>query len=527
MKTNITIDGSSLTIEDVYEVALNSKEVKLSNDKEFLKDLSESRNFLESYIEKGYPIYGVTTGFGDSCNNQIGPKKTEKLQNYLVDFHGIGIGDAFSEEESRAITLVRLNSNIKGFSAIRPELAELMENLLNHGISPFIPQLGSVGASGDLTPLSYLAAVLMGKRKVYYKGEIIDAQKAMEAESLSPLQLQSKEGLALMNGTSVMTAIASIAWVDLNNLADISDFITAATVEIVAGNDIPFRSKVSEIKNHKGQIESANYIYDVIKDSKRVHKYENLLDKIGTIEENHYKKHDLKIQDRYSIRCAPQINGVLRDTLSFTRTWIENELNSANDNPLIDYKNSIIYNSGNFYGGHISLAADYLRIAMANSADLSDKQSALIIDGKFNNLTENLIPKLDDDSPLKGLLHGFKASQISISALSSEIQYLSNPVSIHSRPTESLNQDKVSLGTISARKLRDIIELYYLQVSIHLLAILQAVDIIGKNEFSTFTQKVYTELRKFTKFVDEDRPLDSEALKVKDFLKKTDIFRYK
>ena len=143
MKTNITIDGSSLTIEDVYEVALNSKEVKLSNDKEFLKDLSESRNFLESYIEKGYPIYGVTTGFGDSCHNQIGPKKTEKLQNYLVDFHGIGIGDAFSEEESRAITLVRLNSNIKGFSAIRPELAELMENLLNHGISPFIPQLRS------------------------------------------------------------------------------------------------------------------------------------------------------------------------------------------------------------------------------------------------------------------------------------------------------------------------------------------------------------------------------------------------
>lgn len=399
-----------------------------------------------------------------------------------------------------------------------------MKNLLNHDIVPCIPEIGSVGASGDLTPLSYIAAVLMGQRKVIYKNKITDTKTALEKEKLTPLKLKSKEGLALMNGTSVMTAIASIAWMDLKKLSNISDFITAVTVEIINGNEIPFREKVSLIKNHIGQIESAQYIFNILKNSKRVYKYENLLNIIGTIQGNNFKKNDRRIQDRYSVRCAPQINGVLRDTLKFSKTWIENEINSANDNPLIDPDDKTVYNSGNFYGGHISCACDYLRVALANIIDLSDKQSALIIDGKFNNLTENLIPEFKDDSPLKGIQHGFKAAQISISAICSEIQYLSNPISIHSRPTESLNQDKVSLGTISARKLRDSIDLAYLQFSIHLLAVLQAMDLIGLNDFSNFSKNVHLEIRKFTKFLDKDRPMDEEIIKVRDFLKKTDIF---
>jgi len=399
-----------------------------------------------------------------------------------------------------------------------------MKNILNHDIAPCIPEIGSVGASGDLTPLSYIAAVLMGQRKVFYKNKITDAKTALQNEKLSPLKLLSKEGLALMNGTSVMTAIASIAWIDLQKLANISDFITAVTVEIINGNEIPFRDKVSKIKNHIGQIESAQYIFKILQQSKRVHKYENLLNIIGTIQGNDFKKNERKIQDRYSVRCAPQINGVLRDTLKFSKTWIENEINSANDNPLIDPDDKTVYNSGNFYGGHISCACDYLRIALANIIDLSDKQSALIIDGKFNNLTENLIPVFKDDSPLKGIQHGFKAAQISISAICSEIQFLSNPISIHSRPTESLNQDKVSLGTISSRKLRESIDLSYLQFSIHLLAVLQAIDLIGLKDFSSFSKNIHGELRKITKFLDKDRPLDEEINKVRDFLKKTEIF---
>lgn len=399
-----------------------------------------------------------------------------------------------------------------------------MKEILNREITPYIPEIGSVGASGDLTPLSYLAAVLTGQRKVYYKNKIINAKEAFKNEGLTPLKLEAKEALALMNGTSVMTALASLAWIDLKKIANISDFITAATVEIINGNDVPFIEKVSLIKNHEGQIESARNIYKILKTSKRVCKYEHLLNIIGTIDEKDYKKNKRKIQDRYSVRCAPQINGVLRDSLIFSKTWIENEINSANDNPLLDFDENFIYNSGNFYGGHISLACDYLRIALANTMDLSEKQAAIIIDSKFNNLTENLIPKLSEDSELQGLLHGFKAAQIAISAICSEIQYLSSPVSIHSRPTESLNQDKVSLGTISARKLRESIYLAYLQFSIHILAILQAIDLIGVDDFSDFTKSIYYEIRKFTKFVDKDRPLDEEINKVNDFLKKSEIF---
>ncbi|HNZ25689.1 MAG TPA: aromatic amino acid ammonia-lyase [Spirochaetota bacterium] len=523
MEKSLIIDGNNLKVEDVYNVVKNNISVKFPDGDDFKKQINASREYLESFIKKGYPVYGVTTGFGDSCHNQINHGNAEKLQESLVNYHGIGIGENFTEGEGKAVTLVRLNSNIKGYSGIKSDTVELMKEFINRGISPVIPLLGSVGASGDLTPLSYLAATLMGKRKVYYKGAVVNAIDAINAEGLKPVRLQAKEGLAIMNGTSVMTALAALAWVDLDKLADLSDLITAFTVQIVFGNEIPFREKVSLIKNHKGQVDSANFIYNAIKGSKRVHQYEELLRKVGAIESKSFKKHEIKIQDRYSIRCAPQINGVLRDTLAFSKEWIENELNSANDNPLIDVENSVIYNSGNFYGGHISLCCDYLRIACANASDLSDKQAELIIDGKFNNLTENLAPRLSDNSELKGLVFGFKAAQISISALRSEIQFLSNPVSIHSSPTESINQDKVSLGTISARKLREQINLLYYQFSIHLLACLQAMDLVGPKEFSPISLNFYNKVRKFTSFVSEDRPLDAEAMLLAEYLQKTSM----
>lgn len=519
----IIIDGSNLTIEDVYNVAYKDSKISLSDDKKFWDKIRDCRNFLDDYIKNEYPIYGVTTGFGDSCHHQISHKKSELLQESLINFHGIGVGEYFTKEEGRAITLVRLNTNCKGYSGLKVETLKLMEELINKDILPVIPQIGSVGASGDLTPLSYVAAVLMGQRKVFYKNKIVDTKEAFEKEGIKPVKLQAKEGLAIMNGTSVMTAIASLSLYNIEKIATLSDLITAITVEIINGNEIPFRNKVSELKNHKGQIDSANFIFNIVNNSNRVHKYEELLNKVGRLENEHYKRHNIKIQDRYSLRCAPQINGVLRDTIYFARNWIENELNSANDNPLIDSENNVIYNCGNFYGGHISCVCDYLRIALANVSDLSEKQAELIIDGKFNNLTENLTPYLEPHSSLKGLVHGFKAAQISISAIRSEIQFLANPVSIHSTPTESLNQDKVSLGTISARKLKDMVDLAYLQFSIHILAILQAIDLIGVHNFSPVTKNFYHKFREFTKFVKEDRPLQDETLMVNSFLREKNI----
>ncbi|HBD94954.1 MAG: hypothetical protein A2015_08355 [Spirochaetes bacterium GWF1_31_7] len=521
----IVVNGNTLSIEAVYKVAIEGEDIVLPDTAEFKERLISARKFLEDYIMKGYPTYGVTTGFGDSCHNQINYKKAEDLQRALINFHGIGIGRNFSKEIGRAVVLCRLNSNVKGHSAVRPELADLLVTLVNKDIIPVIPELGSVGASGDLTPLSYVGAVLMGDRNVYYKGKIVSTKEAFKAENITPLVLKAKEGLAIMNGTSVMTAIASLAWNKAKKLANISDFLTAAATEIIRGNDVPFRRKVSEMKNHPGQIESAEYIYDLIKDSKLVYKYEDLLKEIGSIEDKSFVKQHKKIQDRYSIRCAPQINGVLRDTLKFTKDWIENEINSANDNPLVDVESGALFNTGNFYGGHISAACDYLRIAVANICDLSDKQAEILIDGKFNGLTENLIPVLeDDDAYEKGLRHGFKAAQISISALSTEAQFLAGPVSIHSRPTESLNQDKVSMGTISARKLDEQLDIAFLQVAIHLCAVCQAIDIVGKTEFTPEIQKVYEEVRKLSSFVENDRPLDKEVTAVAEMLKRTTFF---
>ena len=522
----ITVKGEDLTIENVWDVAFNNEKINLPEDKEFWVTLSASRKFLEDYIATGVPTYGVTTDFGDSCHNQISVEKAGELQRDICTYHGIGLGPKFDHETGRAVVLARLNGNVKGgHSAIRPELAKMMVTMLNKDIIPVIPQLGSVGASGDLTPLSYLAAAIMGERDVYYKGKIVPALEAFNAEGIKPLPIEAKEGLALMNGTSVMTAVASIAWKKAERLAKISDFLTAVTSEITKGKDTPFVAKVSEIKNHKGQCESAAYVYNIIKDSKRVFRYEDFLKtQIEKLDGKGFIAQQNKIQDRYSIRCAPQINGVYRDTLRFARDLITEELNSANDNPLVDIEAGRLYNTGNFYGGHICAACDYMRTALANISDLSDKQAEVIIDGKFNGLTENLIPYTPADHPRAGLRLGFKAAQITISAIRGEVMSYCFPISLTSQPTEALNQDKVSMGTISARKFNEQIELVYLQFATHLLAAMQAVDLAGKDDFAPFTRKVHAEVRRMSAFVEDDRALDKEATAVAQWLKSTELF---
>ena len=522
----ITVKGEDLTIENVWDVAFNNEKINLPEDKEFWDTLASSRKFLEDYIATGVPTYGVTTDFGDSCHNQISVEKAGELQRDICTYHGIGLGPKFDRETGRAVVLARLNGNVKGgHSAIRPELAKMMVTMLNKDIIPVIPQLGSVGASGDLTPLSYLAAAIMCERDVYYKGKIVPAMEAFNAEGIKPLPIEAKEGLALMNGTSVMTAVASIAWKKAERLAKISDFLTAVTSEITKGKDTPFVAKVSEIKNHKGQCESAAYVYDIIKDSKRVFRYEDFLrTQIEKLDGKGFIAQQNKIQDRYSIRCAPQINGVYRDTLRFARDLITEELNSANDNPLVDIEAGRLYNTGNFYGGHICAACDYMRTALANISDLSDKQAEVIIDGKFNGLTENLIPYTPADHPRAGLRLGFKAAQITISAIRGEVMSYCFPISLTSQPTEALNQDKVSMGTISARKFNEQIELVYLQFATHLLAAMQAVDLAGKDDFAPFTKKVHSEVRRMSAFVEDDRALDKEATAVAQWLKSTELF---
>lgn len=531
-REKVLVNGETLTIDDVVSVS-KGKGVTLPAENNFWDKIDRARSFLLDYIKTGVPTYGVTTDFGDSCGNQISVDKAGELQRVIVRYHGIGMGKPFSREEGRAIILCRLNSNCKGgFSAVRGELLKMMESLLNHDIVPVIPELGSVGASGDLTPLSYLAAVIMGDRTVYYKDKICSAAEALKNEGLPPLPLEAKEGLALMNGTSVMTAVAALCIKKCERLGNISDYLTAVTAEILRGKDTPFVDTTNRIKNHAGQIESGARIYSTIKESKRVYKYEDFLNKEIKRLDGTFIRQQVKIQDRYSIRCAPQVTGVFRDTLNFSKLLVTEELNSVNDNPLVDVEGGRLLNTGNFYGGHICASCDYLRIALANLSDLSDKQAEIIIDGKFNGLTDNLIPRIKDGDPTAGLHLGFKGAQITISALRAEIMTHCQPVSVVSSPTEALNQDKVSLGTISARALRDQIDLLFMQDAIHLLAAIQAVDLSSKwmggdgdlGDFSPLTQKVYAAIRAITPYVESDRALDEDAKKVCEWLKTTDLF---
>ena len=245
---SVIVKGENLTIEDVCDVAYKNVEVAFPEDKAFWERIEKSRKFLIDYINTGVPTYGVTTDFGDSCHNQISVDKAGELQRTIATYHGIGLGPKFDHETGRAVVLARLNGNVKGgHSGIRPELAKMMQTLLNKDIIPVIPQLGSVGASGDLTPLSYLAAVIMGQREVYYKGRVVPTMEAFKAEGIEPLPIEAKEGLAIMNGTSVMTAVASLAWKKAQRLANISDYLTAVTSEITRGKDTPFITKVSQL----------------------------------------------------------------------------------------------------------------------------------------------------------------------------------------------------------------------------------------------------------------------------------------
>jgi len=510
-------DLKDITLDDYERVVYMGNKIELSNEPDYKRRIEKGHKVLSSNISANTPIYGVNTGFGDSCRNFITCKDAQELQRNLVKYHGCGIGPYYSPKESLGILLLRLISNAKGYSGVTYKLLKQMELYINHGILPAIPEIGTVGASGDLTPLSYLAAALCGQRKVYYLGELHETKEVLEKINLKPIELQPKEGLAIMNGTSVMTAIAANSIIEARKIALAMEYNTALTVEVLMGNKGSFAPVIHEIKPHPGQIQAARNIAQLLKSSGMALEHSDVLKivKDDTEREEHrlLKRH---IQDRYSLRCAPQVLGVLRDTIDWTTKWIEIEMNSVSDNPIVDYVNGQIHNGGNFYGGHICSAMDALRAVLGNAVDLADKQVELMIDEKFNNgLTPNLVnPALSK----RFLHHGMKALQITCTSVVAEITNFALPTAILSRPTEAYNQDKVSLGTISARLTRDVVRLCKYVCAIQLLVICQAMDLRGINNFHGVARKVYELVREKSPFVSEDRELDQDIEAVKALL---------
>jgi histidine ammonia-lyase len=489
----VRFDQDRLSIEDIVDIAQGKASAMLSDDPAFRAAIARGADFLDRLLREDGTVYGVTTGYGDSCTVTVPPELVAELPHHLYTYHGVGLGEYFTPAQTRAILASRLASLSKGFSGVSVELLLQITRLLDAGLLPLIPSEGSVGASGDLTPLSYLAAVLCGEREVWRDGVQVPAAQALAEAGITPLRLRPKEGLALMNGTAVMTALACLAFDRAEYLARLTTRITALASFAMDGNAHHFDEVLFSAKPHPGMQQVAAWLR-------------------SDLPTDQWERNGKRLQDRYSIRCAPHVIGVLADALPFFRSSIENELNSANDNPLIDPDGERVLHGGHFYGGHIAFAMDGMKNAVANLADLLDRQMALLVDSRYNHgLPANLSGAT---GPRAAINHGLKALQISASAWTAEALKLTMPASVFSRSTECHNQDKVSMGTIAARDCLRVLELTEQVVAALLITVRQGVwlrlrttpDVLPQAQLAAMMDALGADI----KAVEEDRRLEPD-----------------
>ncbi|MBW2394844.1 MAG: aromatic amino acid lyase [Deltaproteobacteria bacterium] len=444
-----------LQLPDVLALARGERRLALWEDEAYRQRLRAGQEAIRARLAEGSPVYGVTTGVGASVANTIPLALQEEMPHQLLRFHGCGTGRILEEEEAAAVLVVRAASLARGHSGVSEALLERLCLALEHRLLPRIPAEGSVGASGDLTPLSYLAAMLIGEREVTFGGRVLAADAAWAELGVETLRLGPKESLALMNGTSMMAALGCLVWEQAQRLARLAAAVTAVVSEVCHGNPDHFDARIFSWKPHPGTEQAASWIREDLE--------RNDVLPLG------------RLQDRYSIRCAPHVLGVLLDAAAFAKDLLEIEVNGVNDNPLVDPERGDVLHGGNFYGGHVALAMDTLKTAIASVADLLDRQLTLLCcPDTSGGLPENLVARTGDGALVH---HGFKAMQISASALTAEALKLTMPAAAFSRSTESHNQDKVSMGTIAARDGLRIAELTETVGAIAVLAVCQAVDL--------------------------------------------------
>lgn len=501
----LTVGEQPLSIEDVVSVARSECQVALPETSEWRELIQKGADFLDQLLEEEGVIYGVTTGYGDSCLVEVPLHQVNELPLHLSRFHGCGLGENLDVITARAVVVTRLCSLARGYSGVSIALLERLVWLLNKNVIPVIPSEGSVGASGDLTPLSYIAGTLVGERDVYVDGQIVPVAQVYAEKNMLPLTLRPKEGLALMNGTAVMTAIACLNYKKAEQIALASTLITALNVLALEGNPSHFDEILFAQKPHPGQQRIAKQLRNWLN---------------SEVQTAHQSP---RLQDRYSLRCAPHIIGVFEDSKAWLRQFIENELNSSNDNPLIDPIGMRVLHGGHFYGGHIAQAMDSLKIMIANIADLMDRQIAQLVDHKMNHgLPRNLTGATAERLPLN---HGFKAVQIGVSAWTAEALKNTLAASIFSRSTECHNQDKVSMGTIAARDASRVITLTQQVIAALCCASVQAIHLKGLTTQLSPTLQVFMQwtLQSFA-FVEEDRPLQTELQQIVDRLDQLELF---
>ena len=515
----INLTGNDLTYKDVVSLGIGDKRVEL--DEMAIERCKLSRQFLEDAINEKKIIYGVNTSFGPMCNKIINDKEIETLQSNLIISHAAGLGAPLLPYIAIGVLVVRLNTLVKGYSGVRIELLELMKDMINHEIAPYIPECGSVGASGDLIHLAHMSLAIIGKGKVYLKKELMDVEQAFEMTGLVPLTLSYKEGLALMNGTAAMTAIAAFTLFGAQKLLNIACVNAAFSIEIFGGIDDAFDEDLHLVKPHPGQIAISDTIKKLYAGTKNITIRKNMHDKIRNQNDSDIPvfETDVNVQDVYSIRCTPQILAPVRETLEAVIKTVEIEANSTNDNPIIIPEKKKIIHGGNFHGQSISFAMDSLCIAISTLCNLSERRLNKLLDKNLNEgLPEQLIPGE------LGLTMGFMGAQYLATSTTAENRNLANPMSVNSISCNATNQDVVSMGTVAARKAFKLVSNAKHVITLEILADLQALSFRNADNLGHGTQKIYDILNKEFEVYDNSKIFHESLVTFRTLLFSSQLF---
>ncbi len=477
----IIIDGESLRIEDVVNVARHDYQVELSSEAEV--KVNNARAIVDKFVEQGRVEYGITTGFGKFSDVVISKEDTKTLQRNLIISHACGVGEEFSRETVRAIMLLRANALSKGYSGARVSTINTLLDMLNKDVQPVIYQKGSLGSSGDLAPLAHMVLTMIGEGEAYYKGQRMSSTEAMKKAGINTIELVAKEGLALINGTQVMTGVGTLAIYDAINLVKAADITAALTVEGLRGITDAYYHRVHEVRPQKGQIKCAENMLKILDGS-------SLTTRQG----------ELRVQDAYTLRCIPQIHGASKDAVEYVKGVVETEINSATDNPVIFPDEERVISGGNFHGQPMALAMDFLGIAISELANVSERRIERLVNYQLNDLPAFLTKN-------GGLNSGFMIAQYSAASLVSENKVLAHPASVDSIPSSANQEDHVSMGTIAARKARTIIYNVSRVLGIEYLASCQAINLRPEENkmLGNGTKPAYELLRSIVPPLEEDR----------------------
>ncbi len=507
----ITIGQTVLSLADFNDIVYNKKSVSLAPSA--LNKMEANFKFLQNFSSNKL-IYGINTGFGPMAQYKVSDENLLNLQYNLIRSHSSGSGALLSPVLTKALMVARLNSLIQAYSGVNTDIVELLKELINNNISPCIYEHGGVGASGDLVQLAHLGLVLIGEGEVIYEGKTYPTIAVFNKLNIKPLTISVREGLATINGTSAMTGIGMVNIIQAQKLLGWAALLSAMTNEVVEAYDDHYSHELNIVKHHKGQNKVAAMLRDILNGSKMIRSRTDHLYHPDNI------KHDVfedKVQEYYSLRCVTQVLGPIYDTIAQAETVLVNELNSVNDNPVIDHINQNVYHGGNFHGDYVSLEMDKLKIAITKLSMLSERQLNYLLNDKLNQKFPPFV-----NLGVLGLNFGMQGVQFTATSTVAENQTLSFPMYVHSIPNNNDNQDIVSMGCNAALMTGKVIDNAFTVLSIQLMTILQAIDYLAcQDRLAPQTLKIYNEVRQFfPKFV-EDTPKYKDMERVKKFLEMT------